>query len=165
MELSIMKGAPMPKRLTLLCTTLLALVVLTPACTKFLRSPVQVDAIHIELRERYIAAYPDDLYLEQIVEQKIVIGMNPTQVFLSWGKPFHRFKDGDAQKWIYEFSDDGLMDNQPKTVTHLFFEQDELVRWKHDHGYVYFHGEDPGADFTDELKDLPSTGSSGSQKQ
>ncbi len=158
-------GVPMSKRLNLICSALLLLVVMAPACTKTLRSPVQVDASHLELRDRYVSAFPDDAYLPQIIEQDIVIGMNPTQVFLSWGKPFHRFKDGGAQKWIYEFSDEGLLENQPKTVTHLFFEQDELVRWKHDHGYVYFHSEDPGADFTDELKDLPSAGSSSTQKQ
>ncbi len=155
----------MSKRLIPICSALLLLIVLVSACGKFLRSPVQVDASHLERRNRYVEAFPDDVYLPHIIEQKIVIGMNPTQVFLSWGKPFHRFKDGDAQKWIYEFGDEGLLENQPKTVTHLFFEQDELVRWKHDHGYVYFHGEDPGADFSDELKDLPSAGSSSTQKQ
>ncbi len=158
-------GVPMSKRMNLICSALLLVAVMASACSKTLRSPVQVDASHLELRDRYVSTFPDDAYLSQIIEQDIVIGMNPTQVFLSWGKPFHRFKDGDAQKWIYEFSDEGLQENQPKTVTHLFFEQDELVRWKHDHGYVYFHSEDPGADFSDELKDLPSEGSSSTQKQ
>ncbi len=152
-------------RKTLFCSAFLIGIVSLSACSKVLLSPAQLDAKHLELRGRYAESYPDDKYLEQILAQRIEIGMNPTQVFLAWGKPFHRFKDGNAQKWIYEFGEEGLLENQPKTVTHLFFEKDNLVRWKHDHGYVYFHGEDPGADFTDELKDLPSAGSSSTQKQ
>lgn len=142
----------------------LLLILFLAGCSQMLQSPVQVESDIEEARETYAQGNPDDPLLPLILEQKIQKGMSPAEVFYSWGRPVHRFKGEDRQNWIYEFSDDGSPDSQPKTITHLFFERNVLVRWKHDRRYVYFGENDPGADIVDEMGDLTMPGSSESKK-
>jgi len=135
-----------------------ALLAIAGGCRRQLRAPVNVDPAVLEIREQYAAMNPDDPFLDAIAEQKLRKGMSPTQVYLAWGRPVHRFKGEGQQKWIYEFSEDP--NTQPKTITHLFFEKEKLVRWKVNRGYVYFLDPESAGDSADDLRDLPGLGSS-----
>lgn len=133
----------------------LAILLFVGGCQRSARAPITLDAEHLDLRGQYAQLHPDDPFLDAIEGQEIRKGMNPTQVYLSWGRPIHRFKAENEQKWIFEFSENE--DAQPKLVAHLFFERESLVRWRIDHSYVFFVDPDTdtagGDDFGD-LRDL-----------
>lgn len=150
-------------RAMLAILVLLALVL--AGCSQMLHSPIEPDADHANYREAYAAHYPDDPYAELIEIHAIRKGMSTRQVLASWGRPIHNFPEEDKQMWIYEFSDDGSPDSQPKTITHLFFERDELVRWKRDRRYVDLMAEPRDVDYSSEFGDLKDPGSSNTQKQ
>lgn len=141
-----------------IAAAILALLLALPlGCQRSAKAPVQLDAELSDLRVQYAETYPDDPFLPTIAENRIVEGMGPTQVFLAWGRPVHRFKGDGAQKWIYEFSENA--EAQPKTVAHLFFEHGELIRWKIDHGFVFFLDPETQADTPEDFGDLPGLGS------
>ncbi len=149
-------------RLAMPILALMALVLV--GCSQMLHSPIEPDTDHANYRTAYATHYPDDPHLELIEAQAIRKGMSPRQVLASWGRPIHSFPQKDKEMWIYEFSDDGSPDSQPKTITHLFFERDKLVRWKRDRRYVDLTAEPTDVDYSHELGDLKDPGSSNTQK-
>jgi hypothetical protein len=132
---------------------LLVAVFILGGCQRSARAPIELDADHMDLRLQYAQLYPESPYLDAIDKQEIRKGMNPTQVYLAWGPPVHRFKAEGEQKWIYEFSE--KVEGQPKLVAHLFFERKELMHWRIDHSYVFFIAPEASPSSTDEFKDLP----------
>ena len=126
-------------------------------CRRTLKAPMAVSPEVEPLRAKYATLYPDDPLMDSIHASTLHRGMSPTQVYVAWGRPLHRFKTDAGQKWIYEFSEDP--ESQPKTIAHLFFEDDELLRWKVDRGYVYFLEPESGGSGADEFRDLPDLGS------
>ncbi|MCB1161921.1 MAG: hypothetical protein R3C71_05015 [Candidatus Krumholzibacteriia bacterium] len=142
------------RRLAIL--SLLALPLLT-SCARSLRSTAQVDPEHEALRLRYLEKYPDDPFRDAILAQTVRKGMTPTEVYLAWGKPLHRFKKDSHQNWLYEFKDSAAGDGQPSTVCRLFFVDGVLTQWRRDRHFVYF--EQPESEFTipaeiESLRDL-----------
>jgi hypothetical protein len=137
---------------------LLVAVVILGGCQRSAHAPITLDAEHLDLRLQYAQLYPESPHLDAIDKQEIRKGMNPTQVYLAWGPPVHRFKAEGEQKWIYEFSE--KVAGQPKLVAHLFFERKELMHWRIDHSYVFFLDTETGTSTGDEFKDLPDLGGS-----
>ena len=79
--------------------------------------------------------------------------MNPTQVFLAWGRPLYRVKSEGQQRWTYEFREGPQP--QPRTLIYLFFRNARLVEWQVDRGHVYFSDPDAPRDSRDDFGDLP----------
>lgn len=134
-----------------------ALIAGLSSCRKSLRAPVRIDPAIEKYRSNHEKDYPEDPFLPAIKRSEIHLGMSPLQVFLAWGRPVQRRKGDHEQMWIYEFSDDP--EAQPKTIAHVFFEDELLVRWKMDRGYVYFVEPDAGGVSADDFGDLPDAGS------
>lgn len=142
----------MTKRPTL-PLALLAATFLFSACSRTLRTPVTVEPDIQSKRELYARQFPEDPFVEDIVAGRIEKGMSTLQVKLAWGRPFHSFEQEEPgeSKLIYLFADDGLPDSQPKTVTHLFFRHDRLVRWQRDRKIVNLPTSESGIGVADDL--------------
>ncbi len=122
-------------------------------CKRSAKAPIVLSPEHVALRAQYAESHPDDPFLDTIATQEILKGMTPTQVYLSWGRPVHRIKGADEQKWIYEFTEDPEV--QPKKVAHLFFERGLLVRWFVDRSYIFLLDPESGSGGADDFRDLP----------
>ena len=138
--------------------TLLIAVLGLGACHQTLRAPVKIDPDIEEVRDKYRTLYPDDPYLVDIARSELRKGMSPTQVYVAWGLPMQSSKSDKGRNWLYEFS--SPPETQPKTVAHLFFEKDKLVRWRVVRGYVYFLDPQSKSAAATEIKDLPSLSTS-----
>jgi len=89
----------------------------------------------LEARESY-----EGEWLEAISVQEIYRGMDATEVYLSWGRPQHRFRDRAEEKWIYYFPSE--ITGQPGRVIRLFFKNGILSKWSVDRGFPEFMGRD-----------------------
>ncbi|MCP4546487.1 MAG: hypothetical protein GY835_08495 [bacterium] len=139
-------------RLTLMLT--LPVLILC-GCNHSLKAPIDLDPSLQDVQNDYARIHPDDPFIESIQKQELVYGMTPTHVFLAWGRPLHREKDGEEQKWLYRFDEN--TPEQPKQVTHLKFEDGLLTEWHVNHGFVYFlESVTNDGEPTDNFEDLPN---------
>jgi len=135
---------------------ILSCLVLASSCVRSLKAPMALDPALQEMCDDYLRLNPDDPFLEQIKAQKLTKGMNPTQVFLSWGRPLYREKSGDSQRWLYEFDVEQLM--LPKRVAELFFEKGSLHDWRLKRGFVFYIDPDRHDESVPPCVDIPSKG-------
>ncbi len=136
--------------------SILALAALgMPACSPVLRSPLPAAPEHVALRDRYFALYPDDPYRDNIQAGELRQGMNPTQVYLAWGRPLQRIKTEHEQRWVYEFREPNPGEGQPAVIARLFFENGLLTHWQRDRNTVDFRQRAMDSDPLGDLHDLP----------
>ena len=145
-----------PSTRTLFLPLILTFLLLLAGCQRSARAPITLSPEHLDLRMQYAQLHPEDPFLESIEGQEIRKGMNPTQVYLAWGRPIHRFKAKAEQKWVYEFTEDENV--QPRLVAHLTFEKEALVRWRIEHSYVFFVDPETGTVEGDDFGDLRDLG-------
>jgi len=107
----------------------IALVALT-GCTSYLKSTQLPDEDILQVREDY-----DSPWNKAIDEHEVRKGMDATDVYFSWGRPMHRLRTGENERWIYVFDEE---ENQPTQVVWLFFENGKLRKWTIDRGYMEF---------------------------
>ncbi|MBC8365779.1 outer membrane protein assembly factor BamE [bacterium] len=100
------------------------------ACSSHLKSIAKPDDDIIAARADY-----DSDRNEAIEAQEIHKGMSPADVYFSWGRPEHRFRTSERERWIYMFEGDG---DQPDRVVWLHFENGKLKRWTVDRGFMEF---------------------------
>ncbi|MBN2172161.1 MAG: outer membrane protein assembly factor BamE [Candidatus Krumholzibacteriota bacterium] len=131
---------------------LLLLLALT-GCRQSLRAPVAIDPEIEQLRRQYASSNQNDPFLENMDRSEVRRGMNPTQVFLAWGRPLYRVKSEHQQRWTYEFREGPLP--QPRTLIYLFFRDTRLVEWQVDRGHVFFSDPDTPRESRDDFGDLP----------
>jgi outer membrane protein assembly factor BamE (lipoprotein component of BamABCDE complex) len=135
-----MRGETMSK--SVLLSTVLFLLLFMSACQQALYSQVELAPDVIAARQGY-----ESSWLSSIEKQEVRRGMSTTDVYLSWGKPLHRFRAENREKWIYIEEDSA--DDQPRRITRLFFVDGNLAKWSVDRGFVDFM-EDTG---TSSVKD------------
>jgi len=99
-------------------------------CNPHLSSAVKPDPEIIQARTDYQSKWS-----EAIAQQEIYKGMEKADVYFSWGRPQHRFRTGDHERWIYLFRGDG---DQPDRVVWLHFYDGKLRKWSVDRGYMEF---------------------------
>ncbi len=99
-------------------------------CSPHLSSFEELDPDIIEARADY-----DSEWDESIAKQQILKGMDTADVYFSWGRPEHRFRTGDRERWIYLFESD---EGQPDRVVWLHFRDGRLKKWSVDRGFMEF---------------------------
>ncbi len=114
----------------ILVISLFALPMFVVGCSSYLSSVEAPDADIIAARADYSSDWD-----EAIEQQHIHKGMSPTDVYFSWGRPQHRFRTGERERWIYLFESD---DDQPDRVVWLHFENGKLKKWTVDRGFMEF---------------------------
>lgn len=141
-----------PRRAIRILPPLVLLATLV-GCRQSLRAPVEIDPEIVELRRQYATTNQSDPFLEAMADGEVRRGMNPTQVFLTWGRPLYRVKGEDRQRWTYEFREGPRP--QPRTLIYLFFRDERLVEWQVDRGHVFFSDPDSPGESPDDFGDLP----------
>ena len=126
---------------------------LAAGCNPHLSSLETPDPDVVSAREDYQGEWA-----EAIGQQQIYRNMDVTEVFLSWGRPQHRFRSGSEEKWIYYFPAEDP--DQLGRVVRLFFEEGKLRRWAVDRGFTEFMGQDQ-ADEVSDFQPIPGSRKAG----
>ena len=92
-------------------------------------------------------------WTEAISNQQVFKGMSATDVFLSWGRPQHRFRTLNEEKWIYYFP--GENPEQFGRIVRLFFVDGSLRQWSVDRGFTEFTGQDQAGEISDFMPPPP----------
>jgi len=115
------------RALGLIALMMLSLPIL--GCSTYMKSAHLPDPDIIESRAEYRS-----LWDEAIAKQGIHKGMEIADVYFSWGRPVHRVRTGERERWIYLFEDE----SQPTHVVWLFFQDGRLRKWSVDRGNMEF---------------------------
>jgi hypothetical protein len=109
---------------------LIPVIVVLSGCSSHLTSFQDLDPDIALARLDYQSGWDESISKHQIVK-----GMSVTDVYFSWGRPQHRFRTGNRERWIYLFESD---DEQPDRVIWLFFKDGKLKKWSVDRGFMEF---------------------------